>query len=46
MRRRFSHIPFSPARFPVFYGWPILAVAAFGLLRMRRFSLQGTAKNA
>ena len=32
MRRRFAHIPFSPARWPVFYGWPILAVGSLGLL--------------
>jgi MFS transporter, OFA family, oxalate/formate antiporter len=32
MRRRFNHIPFSPARLPVFYGWPILAAGSLGLL--------------
>ncbi len=28
----FAHIPFSPARCPVFYGWPLVAVGALGVL--------------
>jgi MFS transporter, OFA family, oxalate/formate antiporter len=40
MRKRLAHIPFSPARCPVFYGWPVVLVVAgngiatgvFGLL--------------
>lgn len=32
MRKRFADMPFSPARFPVFYGWPILASGSLGLL--------------
>jgi len=30
--KRLAHIPFSPARCPVFYGWPVVAVGALGVL--------------
>lgn len=32
MTKRLAHIPFSPARCPVFYGWPVVAVGALGVL--------------
>jgi len=30
--KRYSNIPFAPARFPVFYGWVILAVGTIGII--------------
>ena len=32
MANRMAHIPFSPARCPVFYGWPVVGVGALGIL--------------
>lgn len=32
MSRQLAHIPFSPAKCPVFYGWPIAAAGALGVL--------------
>lgn len=32
MRKQLAHIPFSPAKCPVFYGWPIAAAGALGVL--------------
>ena len=30
--KRFCHIPFPPSRFPIFYGWMILAAGSIGAL--------------
>lgn len=32
MANRMAHIPFSPAKCPVFYGWPVVGVGALGIL--------------
>lgn len=32
MKRSLAHFPFSPLRCPVFYGWPIVAAGAMGVV--------------
>lgn len=32
MKRKTAHWPFAPDRFPIFYGWPLLAAGTLGIL--------------